>query len=105
MSLEAEVAYYRIAQEALNNVVKHARATRVDVMLDSRDGSVVMVIEDDGLGFDPEEREPAEGVGLAGMRRRAALIGATLQIESAPGDGATIYLRSSLAGDSRASQR
>jgi signal transduction histidine kinase len=99
LSPDTEVAYYRVAQEALNNVVKHARASRVDVVLESDEGSVVMVIEDDGVGFDPAEREQAGGFGLAGMRQRATLIGATLQIESSLGQGAAIYLRCPLDGD------
>jgi signal transduction histidine kinase len=91
---EAEVAFYRIAQEALNNVAKHAHASRVDVMLESRDGSVVLVVEDDGVGFDQAALPGEErGIGLVGMRERAALIGATLQIESSPGDGTSIFVR------------
>jgi len=92
---EGEVAFYRIAQEALNNVAKHAHASRVDVMLESRDGSIVLVVEDDGVGFDPSAVEgDGRGIGLVGMRERAALIGATLQIESAPGDGTSVFVRS-----------
>jgi two-component system CheB/CheR fusion protein len=94
LSREAEVTFYRIAQEALNNVVKHAHATRVDVILERREGSVILVIEDDGIGFDPLDREfAARGLGLMGMRERAALTGATLDVESAPGEGTTIFLR------------
>jgi signal transduction histidine kinase len=91
---EAEVAFYRVAQEALNNVLKHAHATRVDVLLEAREGSVVLVVEDDGVGFDPVD--PAvqmEGIGLVGIRERAALIGGTAQIESAPGKGTTVFFR------------
>ena len=91
---EAEVAFYRIAQEALNNVAKHAHASRVDVMLESRDGSIVLVVEDDGIGFDPSTiASDGRGIGLVGMRERAALIGASLQIESVPGDGTSIFVR------------
>ena len=74
---EAETTFYRVAQEALNNVAKHAHASRVDVILERRDGEVVLVIEDDGVGFDPAETDTAgPGMGLAGMRERAALVGA-----------------------------
>ena len=91
---DAEVAYYRVAQEALNNISKHAHASRVDVVLAASDGQVVLVVEDDGLGFDATERALlATGLGLAGMRERAALVGATLHIESAPGKGTAIFLR------------
>ena len=91
---EAEVACYRVAQEALNNVIKHAHATRADVILEVRDNHVVLVVEDDGVGFDPAAIAGGEnGIGLAGMKERAAIIGATLQVESAPGRGAAIFLR------------
>jgi two-component system CheB/CheR fusion protein len=94
LSAEAEITFYRVAQEALNNVVKHAYASRVDVLLESRDRSVVLVVEDDGIGFEPGDARVADkGIGLVGMRERAALIGATLQIESAPGEGTAVYLR------------
>jgi two-component system, chemotaxis family, CheB/CheR fusion protein len=89
---DAEVAFYRIAQEALNNISKHAHASRVDVVLSSSDGQVVLVVEDDGVGFDPE-RLSDDGIGVAGMRERAALVGATLQLESAPGKGTSVFLR------------
>jgi len=94
LSRSAEVAYYRVAQEALNNVSKHAHASRVDVVLAASDGQVVLVVEDDGIGFEaPGDGLAADGVGLAGMRERAALVGATLQIESTPGKGTSVYLR------------
>ena len=91
---EGEVAFYRVAQEALTNVAKHAHASRVDVMLESREDSVLLVVEDDGIGFDASEPSVQErGVGLLGMRERAALIGADFQIESKPGDGTSIFVR------------
>jgi two-component system CheB/CheR fusion protein len=91
---EAEVAFYRIAQEALTNVAKHAHASRVDVMLETRDHSVVLVIEDDGVGFDATEGAVGDrGVGLLGMRERAGLIGAEFLLESKTGDGTSIYVR------------
>jgi two-component system sensor histidine kinase UhpB len=94
ISREAEIALYRIAQEALTNVAKHARAGRVDVLLERRDGSVVLVIEDDGLGFEAENIALSErGIGLLGMRERAGLIGAEFELESAPGEGTSIYIR------------
>jgi two-component system CheB/CheR fusion protein len=102
---EAEVTFYRITQEALNNVIKHAQATRVDVMLKSRDGLVTLIIEDNGIGFDPSDRDAAtRGIGIAGMRERAALSLAALEIESAPGKGTTLFLRAPIAaqtGDPR----
>ena len=91
---ETETTLYRIAQEALTNAARHSRATRVDVILERRDAHVVLIIEDNGVGFDPA-RTPADrlGFGLVGMQERAALVGAQLQIESAPGEGTTVLLR------------
>ena len=91
---EAELVFYRVAQEALNNVAKHAHATRVDVVLGAHDGHVVLVVEDDGIGFDASD-QPAtgSGFGLLGMRERAALARATLQVESSAGRGTAIFLK------------
>jgi signal transduction histidine kinase len=98
LSREAEVALYRIAQEALTNVAKHAHASRVDIMLESHDEAIVLVVEDDGVGFDPEDGEIRErGIGLIGMRERAGLIGADFQLESKVGDGTSIFVRHSIA--------
>jgi len=91
---DVETTFYRVVQEALNNVVKHARAGRVDVVLETRDGEVRLIVEDDGVGFDvgaPDLND--RGIGMAGMRERAALIGATLQVESMPTKGTAVYLR------------
>jgi signal transduction histidine kinase len=99
LSPAAEITFYRIAQESLTNVIKHAHATRVDVVLEARPDSVLLIIEDDGVGFDPggSDSKPT-GIGLVGMRERSALIGATLQVESAAGKGTTVYLRYPLNG-------
>jgi signal transduction histidine kinase len=68
-------------------------------MLEARDHNVVLVVEDDGIGFDPADHQARErGIGLAGMRERAVAIGADLQIESAPGDGTSIFLRCRTTG-------
>ena len=85
---EAETALYRIVQESLTNVVKHARARRVSILLTRKDASVKAVIEDDGQGFDPEVT--GAGFGLVGMRERLALLGGRLEIESSGGAGTTI---------------
>jgi signal transduction histidine kinase len=86
---EAETTLYRVIQEALTNVVKHAGASRVSILLQRKQGAVVAVVEDDGSGFDPDAtREDA--LGLAGMRERLALVGGKLQVESSPGRGTTI---------------
>jgi signal transduction histidine kinase len=78
---EVETALYRIVQECLTNVVKHARARRVSVLLRRRDGSIAAVVEDDGAGFDPAAGREG-GFGLVGMRERLALLGGRLEIES-----------------------
>jgi PAS domain S-box-containing protein len=93
---EVETNLYRVAQEALNNVYKHAHATRVEVILERREGSVVLIVEDDGDGFDPANAftgDRESGLGLLGMRERAALAGGELEIESAPGEGTVIFMR------------
>jgi PAS domain S-box-containing protein len=95
---EIETTLYRLAQEALNNVVKHARADSVDVVLERSSEYVSLIIEDNGVGFDPSGAHVAgEGLGLIGMRERAALGGAELQIESTPGRGTTIIVRARAA--------
>jgi two-component system, chemotaxis family, CheB/CheR fusion protein len=89
-----ELAFYRIAQEALNNVAKHANAGRVDVLLAASDGQMVLVVEDDGIGFEiGDAANDAHGLGLASMQERAALVGASLQIESTIGKGTSIFVR------------
>jgi two-component system sensor histidine kinase UhpB len=94
LSAEGETVMYRLAQEALNNVAKHARAEHVDVVLERASDHVSLIIEDNGVGFDASNAETAgEGLGLIGMRERAALVGADLQIESTPGGGTTVILR------------
>lgn len=90
--LETQEAVYRIAQEALHNVVRHARASRVRVELDSDASQVRLVVADDGAGFDPE-RVPAGHLGLDGMRVRAERLGGSLAVEAAPGHGTTLDLR------------
>ena len=78
---EVETALYRIVQESLTNVVKHAHASRVSVLLTRRNGSVAAVVEDDGRGFDLSE-VPDGGFGLLGMRERVAALGGRLELES-----------------------
>jgi PAS domain S-box-containing protein len=91
---QVETTLYRIAQEALTNVARHSRANRVDVILGRRPDAVSLVVEDDGVGFDPNATK-TRGFGLLGMQERAALVGATLEIESSAGQGTTILVRMS----------
>ncbi len=96
LPLERELALYRIVQEALNNVVRHAHAKQVQVKV-AYDGALVVSVTDDGVGFDAPDRADAltdlGHFGLVGMRERAELIGAHLAIQSARGSGTTIELR------------
>ena len=96
VSRETETNLYRIMQEALNNTMKYAHARHVDVLLERRDNQVVLIVEDDGVGFNPENEASAggdKGMGLIGMRERAALVGGSLEIESKPKAGTTIFAR------------
>jgi signal transduction histidine kinase len=86
---EVETALYRIVQESLTNVVKHARARRVSILLARKNGAVKAVVEDDGQGFDPAE-QTGDGYGLVGMRERLALLGGRLEVESTRNAGTTI---------------
>jgi two-component system, NarL family, sensor histidine kinase DevS len=92
---DAETTAYRIVQEALTNVAKHARADRVHVALQAIDGELVIAIRDDGQGFAVDQ--PGEGFGLTGMRERVALGGGTFEIESSK-DGTRIEARLPLSG-------
>jgi signal transduction histidine kinase len=86
---EAETVLYRLVQEALTNVVKHAEAGHVSIVLTRRGGGVSTVVEDDGRGFDAGATRE-DGLGLVGMRERLALLGGTLTIESTPGAGTAL---------------
>ena len=91
---EVETHLYRIVQEALNNVQKYAKAKSVVVILEKRDDLIILIIEDDGIGFNLKNKmKRHKGMGLTGMNERAELIGGTLEIESKPGRGTTIYVR------------
>ncbi len=89
---ELETVLYRVAQEALTNVVRHARASRVSVLLSEHEGKLQLVVEGDGLGFDPG-RVGQKSNGLIGMRERVELAGGELLVESAPGKGTAVYAR------------
>jgi signal transduction histidine kinase len=86
---ELETVLYRLVQEALTNVVKHAGAERVSILVTQGDGGVRAVVEDDGQGFSPSEVR-VDALGLVGMRERLALLGGTLSVESEPGAGTAV---------------
>ncbi|MDM7924322.1 MAG: PAS domain S-box protein [Pyrinomonadaceae bacterium] len=89
-----ETAMYRIVQESLNNVHKHAEAKLAEVTLSVHKGELVLVIEDNGRGFEPDDAETRRrGIGLIGIHERAQILGGTVEIESSPGNGTTIYVR------------
>ncbi|MCU1229999.1 MAG: hypothetical protein JWO97_2883 [Acidobacteria bacterium] len=89
--VDVEIASFRIVQEALTNVARHARAHHVEVRMTAQDDAFEITISDDGIGFDVERLRP--GFGLAGMSERAALAGGRLDIESVPGAGTTVRAR------------
>jgi signal transduction histidine kinase len=88
---EVELAIYRIVQEQLNNVLKHAGATRVAIRLRQLEDGLLLSISDNGKGFDPAERAP--GIGLENIRRRAVAMNGELKIVSAPGKGCELILQ------------
>ncbi|HYO62159.1 MAG TPA: PAS domain S-box protein [Pyrinomonadaceae bacterium] len=94
---DIEITLYRVAQEALTNVLKHSGADRVSVVLERVGEHVIAVIEDNGKGFDPETllKPSIKGrkLGLLGMSERAAMLGGTLSVESTPGAGASVFVR------------
>jgi signal transduction histidine kinase len=85
---ELESTIYRVVQEALTNVAKHAAASRVLVRVRDVDSAIELLVRDDGAGFDPHRR--STGFGLVGMRERLALVRGTLDIQTAPGGGTTL---------------
>ena len=91
---DRRVIAFRVAQEALHNIRKHSRATSVEVRLEPRERGFVLIIADDGVGFDPIEVEAGERghLGLPAMRERAELAGGRLEVTSRPGSGTTIQL-------------
>jgi signal transduction histidine kinase len=91
---ELETVLFRLTQETIGNVIRHAGATRVDIYLSRCKGRVYLVIEDNGRGFDPSTVQPApdgtQGLGLAGIRERASLVGGQVRISSQPGHGTRV---------------
>ncbi|MEN3330269.1 MAG: hypothetical protein V7638_5076 [Acidobacteriota bacterium] len=100
---QLESTLYRIVQEAVNNTIKHANAENVSIILEKRGNRVLLIVEDDGAGFDVEAllKIPAKNrrLGLLGMRERVALVGGSLSIESTPGVGTTVLVHIDISRD------
>ena len=94
---DLETALYRVTQEALTNILRHANAKRVSVLLERRKDLISLIVEDDGAGFDAASNIQAARsrgkLGLLGMQERIAMAGGAIEIESAPGAGTTVFAR------------
>jgi signal transduction histidine kinase len=92
---EIQVVLYRIAQESLTNILRHAKASHLSLVLRQDAGRVVMIIEDDGVGFDPGNPSFKTGerhLGLISMRERAEMLGGTLDVYTGPGEGTSVQV-------------
>jgi PAS domain S-box-containing protein len=90
---ERSTAIFRIFQESLTNVVRHAQATRVDALLEREGNQLLFQVRDNGIGFDPAAAKSRRSLGLVGMQERALLLDGELKIEAVPGGGTTLILR------------
>jgi len=88
---EVKLVFYRVAQEALNDIAKHSGARQVDIHLECKANQMILKINDDGLGFDPAAITP-DHLGMVIMRERANSIGACLKVDSQVGQGTTVEL-------------
>ncbi|HEX6163215.1 MAG TPA: ATP-binding protein [Vicinamibacterales bacterium] len=103
LAKDIETHVYRIVQEALTNIAKHAAATRVSVIFKQEPHELSLIIEDDGRGFAPGTEPTADaGMGLVSMRERAALVGGELEIESMAGQGCTVFVKIPLRATTQA---
>jgi PAS domain S-box-containing protein len=93
LSETVSTAAYRITQEAMTNVARHAFAVRVEVVLKARNGTLTLAVVDDGRGFNPTELSESEGLGVAGMRERASLVGGTLEVDSQADKGTRVLFK------------
>ncbi len=104
---EVEILVYRVVQEALNNVVKHAKANGASVVLERKSETLRVIVEDDGVGFEPDAKLPPDAppaLGLLGMRERLELVGGGMTIEASPGAGTSLFIDVPLAPDGSAAR-
>jgi PAS domain S-box-containing protein len=103
LGTQLESTIYRIVQEAVNNTIKHAKAQNISIILEKRGDRVLLIVEDDGIGFDAEAllNTPVRNrrFGLLGMQERVALVGGSLSIESTPGVGTTVLVHIDMSRD------
>lgn len=103
LPLDTETTVFRIAQEAVNNIARHAQAQHAIIAFEQRNGTIVLNVLDDGIGFDPVQVQVnghGEGLGLMGMKERAALLNGKLEVVSGPGLGTTVRVVIPVAGGS-----
>ena len=98
MNQEQSTAVFRIFQEALTNVLRHAQATSVDVASKVEGGEFVLTVRDDGRGITEEEKTGRQSLGILGMRERARLVGAEVDIGGGEGGGTVVTVRVPLSG-------
>jgi signal transduction histidine kinase len=97
----APISLYRFVQEALTNAAKHARAKQIDVTLQRQSRHIVLTVEDDGVGFEPQEKMSAAGMGLVAMQQRFEMLGGDVAIDSRPGAGSRLTASVPCAGERR----
>jgi signal transduction histidine kinase len=87
---EIDITTFRIYQELVTNILRHAQAEHASIELYEHEGKLVLAVEDDGLGFNPNEK--AEGAGITGMRERAGLVSGSIRFDSEPGMGTHVVV-------------
>ncbi|MGB5354649.1 MAG: PAS domain S-box protein [Woeseia sp.] len=101
LSADSRISLFRITQEAMTNVARHANASQIMITIALRDRSIVLTIADDGDGFDPQQLETATSLGVLGMRERATMIGGTFAISCEPGRGTCVQVQAPLRAEAQ----
>jgi len=102
---DLNTAFFRIFQETLTNIIRHAQATRVEVHLQQDETALVLEVKDNGRGISEAELNDTRSIGVLGMRERAALLQGELQISGVPGQGTTVSVRIPLVRGGQTNQR